>query len=87
MPAMSLADTVRVHGSAARAHGGPNRGALSATSEAADASAGESGSGYRQLVTMLLPETAFVAVMTLSGDSRSVCRLRRCNRLARESQT
>ena len=87
MPAMSLADTVRVNGPAACAYCGPNRRALFATSESADASAGESGSGYRQLVPMLLPETAFVAVMTLSGDSRSVCRLRGCNRLACEHQS
>jgi hypothetical protein len=84
---MSLPDSVGVHGPAARAHGSPNRGALSATSEPADTRAGESRSGYRQLVTMLLPETTFVAVMTMSGDSRSVCRLRRCNRLACESQS
>ena len=87
MPAMSLADTVRVNGPAARTHCGPNRRALSATSESANTRSGESGSGYRQLVPMLLPETAFVAVMTLSGDSRSGCRLRGCNRLARESQS
>ena len=87
MPAMSLADTVGVNGPAACAHCGPNRRALPATGESADARAGESGSGHRQLVTMLLPETAFVAVITMSGDGRSVCRLRGCDRLACESQS
>ena len=58
MPAMSLADTVRVNGPAACAHCGPNRRALSATGESADTRAGESGPRDRQLVPMLLPEGA-----------------------------
>ena len=47
MPAMSLADTVRVNGPAACAYCGPNRRALSATSESADTRSGETGSGHR----------------------------------------
>ena len=47
MPAMSLADSVRVNGPATCAHGGPNRGALSATSESANTRAGESGPSHR----------------------------------------
>jgi hypothetical protein len=86
MPAMSLADTVRVDGPAACTDCGPDCCALSAPSQSTDTCAGESGSAHRQLVTMFLPESPFVALITMSRDSRSGCRLRRRNRLPRESQ-
>ena len=47
MPAMSLADTVRVNRPAARAHCGSNRRALSASGESADTRTGEPGTAHR----------------------------------------
>ena len=86
-PAMTpMPQLVRVESTPGRAGARADQRALLASCEAADASATERRPGDRQLITMLLPKTPFVAVITMSGDSRSVCRLRRCNRLACESQ-
>ena len=80
---MTFADLVGVQRAAARADCRTDRGAFLAAGYRADACARQTGSGNREFVTMLLPESSFVTIaMTNDRSSRHGClsRDRRCYR-------
>jgi len=90
MTAVAFADSVRVHGSTSGADSRTDRRALLAACDGAHTRTRSRGSGHREFVTMFLPESSFVTIVTVAhrgARSSGRRRLRPRNRFRSEGQS